>query len=64
MQRRVDEANDDRQAVHGAEEAGEVIGLEALELAEGGVERLDRLAILRRALRHRAWPSRPSPRGR
>ena len=50
VQRRVDEADDHRQAVHGAEEAREVIGLEALELAEGGIERLDRLALLRRAL--------------
>ena len=58
VERRVDEADDDREAVHGAEEAGEVIGLEALELAEGGIERLDRLAILRRCARRRASPSR------
>ncbi len=64
VERRVDEANDDREAVHGAEEAGEVIGLEALELAEGGIERLDRLAILRRALVIGPAPSRPWPHGR
>ena len=51
MQRRIDEADHDRKAVHGAEEAGEVIGLESLELGEGGIEGRDRLAVLRRALR-------------
>ena len=51
MQRRVDEPDDDRQAVHRAEEAGEVIGLELLELGESRVERGDRLALVVGAIR-------------
>ena len=51
MQRRVDEANHDRKAVHRTEQPGEVVGLEPLELRESGIERLDGLAIVRREVR-------------
>ncbi len=51
MQRRVDEANHDREAVHRPEEPSKVIGLEPFELRESGVERLDRLTIVRREVR-------------
>ena len=51
VERRVDEADDDRQAVHGTEEAGEVIGLERLQLGERGIEDGDRLGALRGPIR-------------
>ena len=38
VERRIDEADDHRQAGHGLEDAAEVALLERLELAHGGIE--------------------------
>ncbi len=46
VQRRVDQADHDRQAIHRPEEPGEVIGLQDLELCQGRVEGGDRLAVV------------------
>ncbi len=46
VQRRVDQADHDRQAVHGPEQPGEVIGLQALELCQRRVEGGDRLGVV------------------
>ena len=46
MERRVDEPDDDRQAVHRPEDALEVALLEHLELGHRGVERGDRLGLV------------------
>ena len=48
VERRVDEADDDRQAAHGRQDALEVALLEDLQLGHGGVERGQRLALVGR----------------
>ena len=66
VERRVDQADDDRQAVHRLEDALEVALLEDLELGHRGVERRDVLLLVGGELLAggASWPSPGSPASR